>query len=177
MYLSDDDLEPDVLRQGDVVDEILRFGALNIGGINRILGSNDEPIAWTVPKPPDYGFAMVLSHSCEIDPANDIKLTSVILAPIRDVHGATAPEKIEELIRSNLVESEDQNASFLKYFYLEPHEQLPYEDGALVDFSKIFSVRKNYYDELVTRKKIQLRNEIANQMALKFALYFYRTEE
>ncbi|MCB0404715.1 MAG: hypothetical protein KDD51_07995 [Bdellovibrionales bacterium] len=118
---------------------------------------------------------MVLSHSCEIDKENDIKLTSIILAPLRDINKITHPDMLEQLKQSNLI-SEETERTFLKYFYLEANEQMPdFTGGAVVDFSKCFSMRKTAYDYLRDRKILQLQPAIANQMALKLSLYFYRT--
>jgi len=129
--------------------------------------------SWTVNTPPKITHSMVLSHSCEIDLVNKIKLTSIILAPLRDLNKATEKSKIEELINSNYL-TPDTTASFLKYFYINPHEILPYSEGAVVDFSKCFSIRKNSYKILVENKCLQLKEDVANKMALKLSLYFYR---
>ena len=41
-------------------------------------------------------------------------LTSIILAPLRDIHKATAQERIQELIDSNLIDRSNPGASYLK---------------------------------------------------------------
>lgn len=174
MYLSEDDMEGTELRQGDVLLDIFLLGAININGIQKVVDAGDNAVSWTVPRVPQFGPAAVLSHSCEIDKANGVKLTSVILGPIRDINEATPPEKRQQLIESNVVQEAD-GASFLKYFYLPPHANIPFENGAVIDFSKLFSVRKNYFDELVARKVLQLTSEARDQMALKLGLYFFRT--
>jgi len=55
---------------------------------------------------------MVLSHSCEVALANKLKLTSIILAPIRSIHKATRTDRIQELINSNLIDRNNPQASF-----------------------------------------------------------------
>jgi hypothetical protein len=119
---------------------------------------------------------MVLSHSCEIARDNAIKVTSIILAPVRDVSGATPREKLRELIESNFIDRAQPESRYLKYYYLEPHHKLPFQDGAIVDFSKCFSVRKNSYDFLLARKAVQLLDEARDSMALKLSLYFHRQQ-
>ena len=72
-------------------------------------------------------------------------MTSIILAPIRDLNSASPEEKVKELIDSNFID-EKSEYSYLKYFYLEPHDSMPYKNGGIVDLAKCFSVRKNSYE-------------------------------
>ena len=176
MFLLDENVETNVLRQGDILADVLLVGAINPAGIRTTaaLGSEDDPVSWTVEKKPEFGHAMVVSHSCEIDPENEVKLTSVLLAPIRDVNSATAPDKVQDLIDSNIIEGDEEQSSFLKYFYLPANAALPFDRGSIADFSKIFSLRNNYYEELVARKKLQMDPDFTSKMALKLGLYFYR---
>jgi len=175
MYLPEEKIERNILRQGDIISEVHLLGAINLSTINYIV-SNDAKTGWFIPKPPDFRPAIILSHSCEIDPSNDIKLTSIILAPLRDINKATDPQKIEELKQSNIID-ESSTYSYLKYFYIEPNPFIPFDDGAIVDFSKCFSVRNKSYNDLLSQKIIQMRKEIANKMALKLSLYFYRQKK
>ena len=177
MYRPVEEFETGALRQGDLIGDVHILGAINPGGIQYIGGAKAEnSTGWFINNPPFCGEAVILSHSCEIAPENQIKITGIILAPIRDVESATEAEKVQELIDSNLIEETTQ-ASYLKYFYLEPHEKLPHRRGSVVDFSKCFSVRKNYYESLLKRKKLQLQLNIAQSLALKLALYFHRQQE
>jgi hypothetical protein len=167
------------LLQGDVLKEVQLLGALSYQEIlvaSPVTGGG-QPQNWTVPKPPITGDAMVLSHSCEVSLENDVKVTSIILAPLRDVSKATAPDKVRELIDSNLIDQANPEASYLKYFYLQPHEQLAYTQGAIADFSKLFSVRKSSYAYLLSRKVLQLDDATRFSMSLKLALYFHRNDE
>ena len=175
MFLNDDDIEQTTLRQGDIVKNIHLLGALNLNNIHysSTAGSSD-PVAWNIPNVPNYGDAMIVSHSCEIAQENSIKVTSIILAPLRDVNKATAPGRIKELIDSNRIDQTNPTASFLKYFFLEANPKLKYRDGVIVDFSKIFSVRNKSYDMLLKQKVAQLKGPIVSSMALKLALYFHR---
>ena len=172
MYLEEN-IEFNSLRQGDILSSVHLLGVINLNGIQYLTSAAGEKKGWTIPNAPIYADVIVLSHSCEIASENDIKLTSIILAPIRDIHTATAPEKIDDLKRSNFITSSTE-ASYLKYFYIEPHDKLQFKDGAIVDFSKPFSVRKNCYDFLLRKKILQLAPEIAEKMVLKLALYFHR---
>ena len=131
---------------------------------------------WSIHNAPAYHDAIVLSHSCEIDRANTVKVTSIILAPIRDINSATDREKVEELRTTNLILRESPEASFLKYFYLAPNPDLEYSQGAVADFSKCFSLRKQAYDLLLKRKIVQMTEEARTNLALKLALYFYRAK-
>lgn len=173
MYLSEESCETGDLRQGDILSNIPLLGVINLKTIQFQTDAEKKIWGWTVPRIPEFEHVVVLSHSCEIDKINDIKLTSIILSPIRDIHKATSPEKIDELKKSNIIEK-DVGASYLKYFYIEPHEKMPFEDGAIVDFSKCFSVKNKSYDELLQNKILQLRPEVAEKMAFKLGLYFYR---
>jgi len=145
MYIDNGELTP-ALRQGDIISSVHILGAINLKTVQYTATSDaigkSGYQSWQVPKPPEFLDAMVLSHSCEIALENKAKLTSIILAPVRDIHTATSQERIEELISSNLIDKDEPRASYLKYFYLEPNTQFQFERGAIVDFSKCFSVRK-----------------------------------
>jgi hypothetical protein len=175
VYEEDSHLERNALRQGDIVSKIHLLGALNLTAFEYSRkAESEELVAWSVPQAPHFGDAIVLSHDCEIALENQIKLTSIILAPLRDMHTATEPARVQELIRSNDVRDESVGASFLKYFYLQPNSSLEFSSGAIADFSKCFSVRKNCFEKLLSRKVVQLTREAADSLALKLALYFAR---
>ncbi|MCP5144816.1 MAG: hypothetical protein H6978_08335 [Gammaproteobacteria bacterium] len=180
MYVDDSDMVPE-LRQGDVVSLVHIVGAINLNAIQFISTAGTSGIgdatAWQVPDRPKFGDAMVLSHSCEIDLENTVKLTSIILAPLRDVHTATKPERIEELIRSNYIDREAAPASYLKYFYLDPNHRFENTKGCVVDFSKCYSVRKQSYEVLKKNKVAELKDDARESMAIKLALYFYRSQQ
>ncbi len=175
MFLPNSEVESGVLRQGDIVSNIHAFGAVNLGAVNYIVSQEGQQVGYSFFSPPDFVDVMVVSHSCEIDTRNTVKVTSVILAPLRDVNKATRPEKVNELIQSNFV-SGGSNYSYLKYFYVERHDKLQYPSGAVVDFSKLFSVRKQSVDLLVANKVAQLNEHAISEMSLKLALYFHRTQ-
>lgn len=175
MYLLDHEIERDCLRQGDIVSQVPIIGALNIQAINYSQDARGNETGWHFNNPMARTSAMVISHSCEIDPSNGVKLTSVILAPLRDVDKASRPEHVQLIRESNLV-TPDTQASFLKYFFVEPNDHLEFRNGAVVDFSKCFSVRNQAYGFLVENKVLQLTSEIQSAMALKLALFFYRKE-
>lgn len=176
MYCNDTDINRSVLRQGDIVSKIHILGAINLKQINytHTEDNPDEKLSWMVPNPPRISDAMVLSHSCEIALENKVKVTSIILAPVRNINTATDPDRVESLIKSNLIDQSSPEASFLKYFYISKHPTLEYRDGAVVDFSKCFSIRNKSYEFLLDRKITQLTPSAAKSMALKLALYYYR---
>jgi hypothetical protein len=176
MFLDNENIEKAHLRQGDIISKIHILGALNLNGIHysAIAGQPDKYTSWGVQAIPKFSDAIILSHNCEIDIENRIKLTGIILAPLRDVHKATDEKRKNELIESNLIDQSEPKASFLKYFYIRPNSDLEYKDGAIADFSKCFSVRKNSYQSLLENKVTQLTPEATNSMALKLALYFHR---
>ncbi len=175
MYRRSDKMEKDVLRQGDILSEIPILGALNVHSLLWTRDSSGEVVSWSVPQRPVVADAAVLSHSCEIDQLNTTKVTGVILAPIRDVNKATSSDKISLLIESNKI-TESTRQSFLKYFYLDPLTELQYSNGAIVDFSKLFSVRNKSYDYLLNRKIAQLEDAAVEALSLKLALYVHRSE-
>jgi|LGOV01.1.fsa_nt_gb hypothetical protein len=176
MFVNSEQVERKALRQGDIITNIHLLGVINLKSIqySTTLPAADNYTNWTIPATPKFGDAMVLSHSCEIAVENRLKLTSVILAPLRDIDTATKPEQVEELIQSNLIDQEKPRASFLKYFYLPPHPNLRYSKGAIVDFSKCFSVRKQCYEILLKKKVAQLAADAVSSLGLKLALYFHR---
>ncbi len=173
MYVDSNNFEKQVLRQGDIVRNVKVLGALNPYGISVHLNDNNEPTGWSSTQILKFADVIVMSHSCEIEPKNKIKLTSIILAPLRNIDGATSPEKKQDLIDSNYLKPGTE-ASFLKYFYLIPNPELEHQNGAIVDFSKCFSVRNKCYRNLVENKIMQLDIEAASAMALKFGVYFHR---
>lgn len=176
MYSTDAQFDNRKLMQGDIITGVHILGAINPGAIEYIASNDRKVVGWAIRQEPKYADAVILSHSCEIDPANEMKMTSIILAPIRDVNTATEKDKVNDLIKSNLIVG-DTKASFLKYFYLPPHPKLTCSSGAIVDFSKLFSVRKNYYRDLLNKKIIQIDSSISEKMALKLSLYFFRTHQ
>jgi len=173
LYLEDENIERGVLRQGDIISQTCLLGVLNPQGFSEVV-KNGKPTSWVIPiKEEAIGDAIILSHSCEIESVNTIKVTSIILAPVRDINTATEIDKIEEVKSSNILKI-GQPFSYLKYFYLEPNDKLKYPNGAYCDFSKCFSLRKNYYQQLLDKKVLQLKQCVADAMALKLAVYFYR---
>jgi len=176
MYLGEDSIERSTLRQGDVISGIHLLGAINFKNIHysSTAGNPDEKASWMMPTQPKFGDVMVLSHSCEVSLENAVKVTSIILAPLRDINSATDKARIDELIQSNLVDQSNPGASFLKYFYLPPNQGMEFQNGAIVDFSKCFSIKKQGYDQLVKNKIIQLTPDNIQSMSLKLALYFHR---
>jgi hypothetical protein len=178
MFEPPDATDGATLRQGDIIADVQILGALNYRGIQFVIPSTGgDPTGWSVAARPTVGHVIVLSHSCEVARENAVKLTSVILAPLRDLSTATKPDRVQELIDSNFIDQTQPAASYLKYFYIEPNELLPFGRGAVADFSKLFSVRKNAYDYLLGKKVLQLTKAAQGSMALKLALYFHRTEE
>lgn len=177
MFVVPDVMDTASLWQGDIVQNVQLLGALNYGAIAHALPSvgGGSPLGWSYVAAPVSGLAMVLSHSCEVAKDNGVKLTGVILAPIRDLSQATPVGKYNEIITSNRI-GNDTEASYLKYFYVEPHSLLPFEAGGVADFSKCFSMRKNSYDVLLNAKILQLEDDLRESMALKLALYFHRSE-
>lgn len=176
MYVEKPEANFSILIQGDILDEIQILGAINLNTINIATNFKGEQVSWSVSSPPKISHAMVMSHSCEIDLSNKDKLTSIILAPIRDLNNVSPEEKIEDIIKSNYIE-DSSDFSYLKYFYLKPNEYLPYKNGAIVDISKCFSVRKNSFEILLSHKILQLKPEVLWYLSFKAALYFHRDEK
>lgn len=176
MYVEEAALDRTSLYQGDVIVEVQLFGALTLSSVTFTVDNQGTRNGWIVPQRPDFGAAMVLSHSCEIDRANVVKVTSIILAPLRDINKVTRPEKVAELIASNAID-ENTAYSYLKYFYVPGLDLIGFPDGAVVDFSKCFSIRNKSYELLLEKKKAQLKDESAASMARKLALYFYRSNK
>ena len=176
MYLEEENIESGILRQGDICSKIHLLGALNVNAFQYMYTQSDPDriTGFSIPKTPSFGDVMVLSHSCELDRSNEFKVTSIILAPLRDINTATSSDKVQELIDSNLIDPENPRNSYLKYFYLPPNPKLQHSNGAIVDFSKCFSFRNQVYDKLLSSKIAQLKENFVNSMAFKLALYFYR---
>ena len=174
MYLPTADVDRTTLRQGDVLTGVPIFGALNPDAVLKTAGADGRVQFWGFNKDLEYADVAVLSHCCEIDRANGVKLTSIVLGPIRDINSATSAEKRQELIATNDIRDAG-GASYLKYFYLSPNDAMKFRDGGVVDFSKSFSVRKNAYETLLRAKVAQLHDVGRESFARKLALYFYRT--
>jgi hypothetical protein len=171
MYKNE--IESKVLRQGDIIENTQMLGAINLKSITFIKDYNNEPEGWQCKAKPIFGYAAVLSHSCELDPSNGIKLTSIILAPLRDVDRATEKGKIEDLKNSNLLRPGNKY-SYLKYFFLEPHPAIKFSHGCVIDFSKTYSLKKESYNDILAHKIIQLEDPIVDDVMLKYSAYFYR---
>jgi hypothetical protein len=173
MYLDEASIDRTSLYQGDIIADIQLFGAITLSSISITTDNQGNKNGWLVPQKPDFGIAMVLSHSCEIDRANLMKVTSIILAPLRDINKINKQDKIAEIVASNII-NEETTYSYLKYFYLSGHVSIGFSDGAIVDFSKCFSIRNKSYNMLLEKKRAQLKEESADSMARKLALYYYR---
>ena len=141
------------------INNVILLGAINQNSIiSGVSGEGRE--SFIINKPPIEAPAIVLSHSYELDKKNGIKLTSIILAPLRDISTATEEKKIQEIIDSNTIK-EGTQLSYLKYYYLPHHESLGlYPRGSIVDFSKRFSYKKDSYDYLLSHKILQLTKRL-----------------
>lgn len=174
MYLPDERIEKSVLRQGDILSGTLILSATNLNAVNFIVDSEGKRLGWTVLNEPQFGAAMVISHSCEIDPGNVGKIQTIILARLAKLSSTVPPDRVESLKQSNNLTT-DSTSGFLRYFWLEPDSRMPeFPDGAVVDFSRCFSVRQQSYDLLLGKKRIQLEEETVNALSFKLSLYFYR---
>jgi len=176
----EDNPDQSSLRQGDVLADVIMCGRLNLGNVlvpGWLYTKGEEqgtPQWWMVNAKCRHEFTMVLSHDCEIARENNAKLASIILAPIVDVSHQAGIGRVPDLIASNKVNPNEPERSFLKYFYIEPHPAMQFNEGGAVDFSCCFSVHPKSYDFLLSRKKCQLLKSAAEDMAYKLGLYFYR---
>ena len=179
MYLAQGE-QSNSLRQGDILKNLQVLGTIDYHQVTSPSGlpgmARREPQSWSVTATPKFRDCMVLTHCCDLDRENENKVTSIILAPLRDVHTATKPEKVDELIQSNDITQPGVKASFLKYFYVDREAKLMARNGAIVDFSKCFSIRNKAYDYLLERKLLQLTDTVRLSMSLKLALYFHRED-
>jgi hypothetical protein len=173
MYKTE--IEANILRQGDIIENTQILGAINLRSITFINNYKNEPEGWQCKAKPVFSYAIVLSHSCELDPSNGIKLTSIVLAPLRDIDTATEKTKTEDLKNSNLL-IKGIKYSYLKYFFLEPHPKINFSNGCVVDFSKVYSLRKESYNSILEHKIIQLEESMVENIALKFSAYFYKKQ-
>lgn len=175
-YVTQGEFDGQSLWQGDVIRDVHLLGAICYRDLSSPTNSMGEQMNhWTVSKKLEAGTVAVLSHSCEVAKENGVKLTSIVVAPLRDVSSATEQSKISELIESNRLG--DGGFSYLKYFYLPSSPAMNFPRGAVIDFSKLFSIRKSSYDFLLSRKILQLDEETRQSMAIKLAVYFYRERE
>jgi hypothetical protein len=176
VFVDDGEVEKTTLRQGDVATDIHWVGTVCFKQITIPSGvvDDEKPKRWSVSNELERGPVAIISHCCELDRTNGVKLTSIILAPIRDVAKATSPNKIQELIDSNIISRSGMTYSYLKYFYVPPTPKLPFDRGGVIDISKIFSVRKTSYDVVLDRKILQMTELGRDAFALKVGLYFYR---
>jgi len=74
MYKDSHETENNVLRQGDIVSNTQLLGAINLRGVTFINDHKNENVGWQCNSKPLFGYAMVLSHSCEIAPDNGLSL-------------------------------------------------------------------------------------------------------
>ena len=177
MFVEEASINRVSLLQGDIIADIQLLGALNYQEIQYLMPTMQgaDSRGWTSLAKREVGSAMIVSHSCEIAQENSVKVTSIILAPLRDASKATKPEKLQELIDSNFIGALDKQASYLKYFYVPENEKMGLKGAAVADFSKLFSIRKGSYEYVLERKVLEMQDAAREQMALKLALYFYRS--
>ena len=167
------------LRQGDIINDVHLVGAICYRDVFAPASVVAETTMkqWTVSAKLENGPVVVLSHCCEIAKENGVKLTSIILAPLRDVSTAAHPDKVAELIESNELKENGPAFSYLKYFYLPSSSALNFPRGCVADFSKLFSIRKSSYEFLLGKKILQMTDAAREALALKLAVYFYREDE
>lgn|GEM_PF-1903788 len=167
----------EALLQGDIIKDIQFFGAIKESNLTKTESRGGRILNWGINSAPLMGTAIVLSHSCEISKENGVKLTSIVLAPLRNIQNATKVDKVRELIDSNYI-TESSPFSYLKYFYIEPNEKIvEFPEGCVVDFSKCYSIHKDSLESLISKKVLQLKPEIQDAFSLKLALFFYRNKQ
>lgn len=177
-FVNASEIERETLRQGDIALGVHLVGSICFKDVSVPSSVVAESTFkhWSVAGELLTGPVIVLSHCCELDRQNGVKLTSIVLAPLRDVAKATAPEKVQEIIATNEITRDTPNFTYLKYFYLPPAGPLPFPRGCVADFSKVFSVRKSSYDIVLSKKVLQLTDSTRESMSMKLSLYFYRMQ-
>lgn len=85
-FLETASIERDSLRQGDLIREIHLVGSLCFKDVSvpNSVGGGQSQKWWSVHGELPTGPVVVVSYCCEIDRSNAVKLTSIILAPVRD---------------------------------------------------------------------------------------------
>ena len=169
MFVPDVEADFNALLQGDVVADVPVVATLELDKISLI-----GPQAWAHAAPLKNMHCVVLSHSCEIAPENGEKVTSCILAPLRKADGATTPELTSVLQQNALGPG---TKTFFKYFYIPPIEKLPNANGSVVDFSKLFSLRKTAIGVLTERKILEMTQDGRRLLGRKLGAYFFRGAE
>lgn len=176
MFLVKGESDFTSLRQGDILKDIFFLGAINRNNIlYAAQPGTDSNDFWMYKERPESGYVMVLSHCCELDRTNGMKVTSVIVAPLRDINKASRPDKVQEIIDTNIIDKNLPTKSYLKYFYLNANASISEFNGSVVDFSKVFSFKNNSYSYLLDNKILQLKDEYREHMSFKLGLFFYRT--
>lgn len=77
MYLSEENIEREALRQGDIITGAQIVGAISLKEIICQNDASGKTIAWVIPRDPCFAASIILSHSCEIERSNGVKMTSI----------------------------------------------------------------------------------------------------
>ena len=174
------------LMQGDILRDFPALDAVPRTRIHSVL-----PVARdnTAPSPnaealylsalPLLRRVAVVSHSCELQPENEAKVVSVLLAPIRDASRAVKPAQRAQLKDGNELRpasaGAEAQATFGKFFYLPPHADVTEDaEGAVIEFSRTFSLGRDAIEWAIQQRVLRLTNKARTLLGYKLAAFFYR---
>jgi hypothetical protein len=187
------------LRQGDILTHIpfpllengkihvlgdLSRNAEYIEGLPKVSSSAHEQAndkLWvTIQVPARFGFAVVTSHCCELEPRNGrLRPAFLTLARMRPIPDATrnSEEKFASL-RANKDSSDPVDPGYKDLFYLEPHALIDGKDWS-VHFNQAVTLPTSDIDLLLARKVLQLddRTRAKFKTKLAFSIGKYTDEE
>jgi hypothetical protein len=184
------------LRQGDILEGVpfplMDHGKMQVlGAISQDRDFNAIPVIspkthqhrddreWvTAIAPVRFGFCAVLSNCCDLEPRDGKVLAhAVVLARLRPI-----PNDIRNnaewfgSLRANKDPRDRQNAGYIEWFYLEPHELLMGQDWR-VHFSQVVALPTTDITLLLRKKILQLDDRTRMKFKIKLGFTFMRDNE
>jgi hypothetical protein len=181
------------LRQGDILEGIpfplldstkmLILGEIpddsdfgSIPAITPRLHPHRDDHEWTTGQAPiRFGFCAVLSNCCDLElRGGRIQAHSIVLARLRPI----PPDVRNDIERFNSLKANKDprnrdDAGYIDYFYLEPHEKLSDKDWK-VHFNLVLSLPTADLTGLLRKKVLQLEDRTRMKFKIKLGFTYMR---
>jgi hypothetical protein len=198
LYFTRDTEEFDVvsLRQGDILQGVpfplMDHARVQVLGevaseqdftsvpilIPKLHQHRNDPEWATAVAPVRFGFCAVLSNCCDLEPRDGRVLAhAVVLARLRPITPdiRSSPERFASL-RANKDPRDRNDAGYIDFFYLEPHELLQEQDWK-VHFNQVVSLPTTDITLLLRKKILQLDDRTRMKFKVKLGFTFMRPNE
>ncbi len=132
----------------------------------------------TAVAPVRFGFCAVLSNCCDLEPRDGKVLAhAVVLARLRPIpNDIRNNAELFGSLKANKDPRDRQNAGYIEWFYLEPHESLLGQDWR-VHYSQVVALPTTDITLLLRKKILQLDDRTRMKFKIKLGFTFMRDNE